>query len=321
MNANQTCLALLLALTAINPAAFAASVPSISSEKVALIKANPADHNNSCDYNHGGLAASGSPDETGAMSAQAGEPRMFSTLLPDHVVYWRAGSFTPATSWGEMTAQASNTQPAGLVLDLRSNSTPADFQGALRIASFLIQGQTGLAFYEVTYAPEAAQPRLQSAPTVIVLTDRQTRGAAESLAAALQARGALVMGQATAGKSPVVPDVTTPGQASDEAQALALIDRRQVDAVISEDANRHRMCEAALVRGQDPEQDSFIAAHEAAAPAPQSPVAHDLALVEALDSLKAIRVVQGEESSPSIRVADTSSAAGQSVIASAEMGR
>jgi hypothetical protein len=247
---------------------------------------------------------------------------MFSALLPDHVVYWRAGSFTPATSWGEMTAQASGAQPAGLVLDLRSNSTPADFQGALRIASFLMQGQTGLVYHDVTFTPAAvAQPALQSAPTVIVLTDRQTSGAAESLAAALQTRGALVMGQATSGKAPVVPDVTTPVQAGDEAQALALIDRQQVSAVICEDVNRHRMCEAALIRGQDPEQDSFIAAHEAATPAAQAPVARDLALVEALDSLKAIRVVQGEESSPSIRVADTPSSAGQSVIASAEMGR
>ena len=175
----------------------------------------------------------------------------------------------------------------------------------------------------------------------------------EILAAGLQARGALVMGEATTGKAaifhevplssgnvlryatahvylangtdlwdrPVVPDVTTTSDSQEEAGALALIDRQQVNAVISEVSPRHRMSEAALVRGQDPEQDAFIASHEQAAPAPQAPVTRDIALVEALDSFKAIRVLQGEESSPQPRVADTLSTAGQTVIASTGLGR
>jgi hypothetical protein len=313
MKQTQSCLALLLALSAAHLQAAPAPLKATKPEVIALVQANYAEYDK----------AAGKTDSLNVVTASAVEERMFSTLLPNHVVYWRAGSFTPATSWDEVTAQAGNAQPTGLVLDLRSNTTPDDFEGALRVASFLSQGQTGPLFHNAAYVTttEETQPRLQSAPTVIVLTDRNTRGAAEVLAATLQARGALVMGQATSGKTPLVPDVTTPVPNKEEATALALIDRQQVSAVITEDANRHRMCEAALVRGQDPEQDTFIAAHEAAAPAPQAPVTRDLALVEALDSLKAIRVVQGEESSLQTRVADTSSVAGQSVIASNGLGR
>jgi hypothetical protein len=81
------------------------------------------------------------------------------------------------------------------------------------------------------------------------------------------------------------------------------------------------MSEAALVKGQDPEQDAFIASHEQAAPVALTPATRDMALVEALDSFKAIRVVEGQASSPQTRVADTSSAAGQTVIASSGLGR
>jgi hypothetical protein len=358
MKYNTTCLVLLLSLSALKLQAASYPVVDLSANKpevVALLRANYVDYSKAADqrnnlqsmiaHSRGGLSVASIP---------ATDERMFSTLLPNNVIYWRAGSFTPATSWDEMTAQACGAQPTGLVLDLRSNTTPDDFAGAMRIASFLSQGQTGLVFHEAGYtAVAASQPSLQSAPTVIVLTDKQTRGAAEILAAALQARGALVMGQATSGNAaifheiplnsghvlryasshvylssgvdlwnhPVMPDVTTPVRSRDEAQALALIDRQQVGAVITEDANRHRMCEAALVRGQDPEQDTFIAAHEAAAPAPQAPVTRDLALVEALDSLKAIRVVQGEESSPLARVAASSATSAPSMIALSTVGR
>jgi hypothetical protein len=315
MNTTQTCLALLLAFSAAHlSAAPASDLKSSKPEMIALIPARQVENDQVADKT----------ENQGVATVAAADERMFDAVLSEGVVYWRAGSFTPATSWDDITAQASNAKPTGLVLDLRSNTTPDDFDGARRVASFLSQDKTGQVFHDAAYLTmtETIEPRLQSAPTLIVLIDRNTRGAAEVLATALQTRGALVMGQATSGKSPLVPDVTTPVSSKEEATALAIIDdRQQVAPVIAEDANRHRMCEAALVRGQDPEQDTFIAAHEAAAPAPQAPVTRDLALVEALDSLKAIRVVQGEESSPQTRVADSSSVAGQSVIASTGLSR
>jgi hypothetical protein len=242
---------------------------------------------------------------------------LYREVLPGNIVYWRAGSFTPTTSWDDLASAASQAMaPArGLILDLRSNTSPEDFGGALRVAGYLAKGQNGSPFQQAAYHSTA-----DSIP-LIVLTNRETRGAAETLAGALQSRGALVMGEATEGAHAVTPDVTTTANDGDEAVSLALIDRHQVESVITESAARHRMSEAALVKGQDPEQDAFIASHEQAAPVALTPATRDMALVEALDSFKAIRVVEGQASSPQTRVADTSSAAGQTVIASSGLGR
>jgi hypothetical protein len=90
--------------------------------------------------------------------------------------------------------------------------------------------------------------------------------------------------------------------------------------VIHEYAPRQRMSEAALVAGQDPEQDAFIASHEEAT-RPVAPATRDVALLEAMDSLKAIRVLQGGSASPQARVADSISSAGPTVIASSTTGR
>jgi hypothetical protein len=327
-------------------------------ELLALVRANYVDYSK-INYKGNDLSQVIAQSRGGVSvaPATATSSRMFGTMLPGNVIYWRAGSFTPATSWNDLTAQANKaaTNASGMILDLRSNTTPDDFGGALRIAGFLSQGQTGLSFQQAAFRVLAASTTgsLQGKPMLIVLTNHQTQGAAEILAAALQARGALVMGEETKGKAaifqevplssgsvlryatahvylsngvdlwdhPVVPDVTTTTDSQEEDSALALIDRQQVNNVISEDAPRHRMSEAALVRGQDPEQDAFIASHESAAPALQAPVTRDIALVEALDSFKAIRVLQGQESSPQPRIADSLSSNGQTVIASTGLGR
>jgi hypothetical protein len=241
-------------------------------------------------------------------------------MLPGGIIYWRAGSFTPSTTWNDLATQTSQAASGatGLVLDLRSNTSPNDFDGALRVGSFLGHDQAGTIFQQAAYHPQAGS--MPVVPMLIVLTNRETRGAAELLAATLQSHGALVMGEATAGRHPVTPDVTTTANAKDEAVSLALIDRQQVAVVITETAVRHRMSEAALVTGQDPEQDAFIASHEQAAPA-ATPATRDIALVEALDSFKAIRVVEGQESSPQTRIADSSSTGDKTVIASTGLGR
>jgi hypothetical protein len=351
-----TCLALLVGLSAASlraaPKYPMLDLDSSQPELIALLRATSVDYakveragdvREMIARSHGSLSVA---------SRDAAPAHLFSTVLPGNIVYWRAGSFIPATTWAALTTQTNlaAVNATGMILDLRSNTTPDDFGGALRIAGFLSKGQTGLAFKQASY-DASTSGALQGAPMLVVLTNRETRGAAEILAAALQSRGALVMGEATEGKAaifreiplrsggvlryatahvylsngvdlwdrPVVPDVTTTSSSQSEASALALIDHQQVAAVISQPAARQRMSEAALVRGQDPEQDAFIASHEQAAPA--APAAHDMALVEALDSFKAIRVLQGEESSPPPRIADMSSTAGQSVIASSGLGR
>jgi hypothetical protein len=326
-------------------------------ELLALVRANYVDYSKiGYKGNDLGQVIAQSKGGVSVAPAPAYSSKMFGTMLPGNVIYWRAGSFTPATSWADLTAKTNDAagKASGMILDLRSNTTPDDFGGALRIAAFLSGGQTGLTFQQASFQVPAvsATGTLRGQPMLIVLTNRQTQGAAEILAAGLQARGALVMGEETTGKAaifqevplgsgsvlrfatahvylsngtdlwdrPVVPDVTTTADSQEEAGALALIDRQQVSNVITEVAPRHRMSEAALVTGQDPEQDAFISSHEQAA-APETPVTRDIALVEALDSFKAIRVLQGQESSPQPRVADTLSSNGRSVIASTGLGR
>jgi hypothetical protein len=359
MNKSTTnCLVLILGLALGLKATAAYPTVDLSAkpEVLALLRANYVDYSKFKGDDLGQMIAQ-SGGGVSVAPATASSSHMFGTMLPGNVIYWRAGSFTPKTTWNDLTAQInkSSASAAGLILDLRSNTTPDDFGGALRIAGFLSNGQTGLTFRQASFQVPAASDTgsLQGRPMLIVLTNRQTQGAAEILAAALQSQGALVMGEETKGRAaifqevplnsgnvlryatahvylsngvdlwdrPVVPDVTTTTNAQEEAGALALIDRQQVADVITETAQRHRMSEAALVRGQDPEQDAFITSHEQAAPAPQAPVTRDLALVEALDSFKAIRVLQGQASSPQPRVADTLSSSGSTVIASSGMGR
>jgi hypothetical protein len=76
---------------------------------------------------------------------------------------------------------------------------------------------------------------------------------------------------------------------------LALIEKNQLPDVIQESAQRHRMSEAELVQGNDPEWDSYLATLETKANAHvllSLPPIHDVVLIEAIDSLKAIQVTQ-----------------------------
>jgi hypothetical protein len=344
MKTNKTCLVLSLLVagvrTVLGDSTSAVEKASDKPELIALLRTNYVDfakiHRSSDDLQDLIAASKGGLSVTTATQPMTG---MFSTVLPGNVVYWRAESFTPGTSWQDLAAQTNRPgNSLGLVLDLRSNTTPDDFSGAMEVANFMLDGQSGLVVHgaKVAAGTPAMTATLQGHPAIIVLTNRETRGAAEALAACLQSRGALVMGEATEGKAavfnevplstggvlryatahvyladgtdlwnrPVVPDVTTNMSDKDEANALALIDRKQVTDVIGEAASRHRMSEATLVRGQDPEQDAFLASHEAGAAAASAlPKTHDVALVEAMDSLKAIRVLQGQDLSNSPTVA------------------
>ncbi len=157
---------------------------------------------------------------------------------------------------------------------------------------------------------------------IVVLTNNQTIGSAEALAAFLQADGALVVGRQTGGKAavfdeqklssgqvlrfdaanitkadgtplfghPVVPDISVTVNDHDEKAALILIKDNQILDVIQESSARHRMSEASLVKGQDPEWDEYLASLEQKPVLLSLPVIHDVALVSALDSLKAIRL-------------------------------
>jgi hypothetical protein len=173
------------------------------------------------------------------------------------------------------------------------------------------------------YAPNQVVPPFHG--PIIVLINRQTTGAGEVLAAYLkQYCGALIIGQTTQGREaafgwkqlpsgkvirfavahallpdgtdlwnhPVVPDLNLPVNEQSEKGALILITHHEILDVIGESPDRHLMSEAALIKGEDPEWDSYLASLEKKPVLLTLPIIHDETLISALDSLKAIQVSQ-----------------------------
>jgi hypothetical protein len=258
---------------------------------------------------------------------------ILTALLPGPIIYCRLASLQPTTGWADFAGQLQkwSVQGAqGVVLDLRSNGSVNDFDGAAQMASLFLPAGTRL--FTVTDAQGKARdymstdvlggsrPALMDEP-VVVLINAETVGAGEALAATLKANGAVLIGGSTMGRGALFQDETpTPGQAlrfvtgrvtladgtplwnhpvdpdigvevdaKREAAALDLIAQNKVSEVIAEAAARHRMSEAALVRGEDPEIDAYLTSPEGPGKAVKTaPVTQDSVLVDALDSLKAI---------------------------------
>jgi hypothetical protein len=110
---------------------------------------------------------------------------------------------------------------------------------------------------------------------------------------------------------PVTPDITPAIDDHSEKVALTLIKDDHILDVIEETPERHRMSEASLVQGQDPEWDDYLATLEDKPVLLSLPVIHDSALISALDSLKAIRLSQ--RPSPTEAPTDASSPISTSV--------
>ncbi|HEV3272325.1 MAG TPA: S41 family peptidase [Candidatus Methylacidiphilales bacterium] len=249
--------------------------------------------------------------------------------LADNIFYWRLASFTPEKSWSDVATHLMQFAPSttGVVLDLRSNVAPDDFAGAEQILGFFTSGDPTLGMHLIPL-----ESHFSFHCPIVVLTNNQTTGAAEALAACLQADGALVVGRATAGKMgrfeeqkltsgqvlryfvspvgseedpkavfkipqhplpwnhPVIPDIVVTVDDQSEKAALALIKDNQILDVIGESPERHRLSEASLVQGQDPEWDDYLDSLERKPVLLSLPVVHDAVLISALDSLKAIRL-------------------------------
>jgi hypothetical protein len=130
-------------------------------------------------------------------------------LLPGNIGYWRPRAFETADidrlvrEW----AVWKNSQPTGLILDLRHFTDPNNFTGAAPLVSlFTTPGRTlftlqGLNQAQQVFKSERQPLDLPASLPVIVLINRQTRGAAEAAAAALRSEArALLVGQPTAGE-------------------------------------------------------------------------------------------------------------------------
>jgi len=259
---------------------------------------------------------------------------IITTTLPDGILYWRLASFglPPGKGWPDMVAQPHQADVRGIILDLRSNMTPDDYEGAIHIRNLF--GPNYPIEEPTATTPKDQNPITQRFPFPrIVLTNHQTTGAAEALAEFLQADGALVVGRATAGRvgayqecklssgqilryavasttgcdpaaefefrsetptwnRPVVPDIALTEDEHTEKAALMLIRDDHILDVIQESAERHRMSEASLVQGQDPEWDQYLASLEKGPVLLSLPTIHDNVLISALDSLKAIQFSQ-----------------------------
>ena len=261
------------------------------------------------------------------------DPPILITLLPDGIIYCRIAAYRPVTGWSDFSVQldkwiADGAQ--GIVLDLRNNATPNDYEGAAQVASFFTP--LGTTLFRVEDARHQSQsyvsesPIPGSAPVLIteptaVLVDHETNGSAEALAASLKSGGAVIVGESTGGRGavfasdrlssgqylqyltgrvfladgtalwnhPVAPDIGLPLDPRKEEAVLGLIAQNRVLDVIREASESHRLSEAALVRGEDPEIDTYLVPVNKAASAP---VPQDVALMDALDSLKAIRLSQ-----------------------------
>lgn len=288
---------------------------------------------------HGGIRLLGHDQPAAGGAARKGA--MFAALLRDNAIFWRLGGFTPEAGWPALSRQLADWAgkgAEGIVLDLRGNVSPNDYEGAARVAGFFLA--RGTVLFQAREADGA--PRVYPSPSagvlprlpLLVLVNRETAGAPEALAAVLHGAGALVIGQPTAGtaaiygedqlssgeviqyaadpillpdgaplwRHPIEPDLAVAAGGTQETEALQAIDRHDVDAVIREAAPRHRLSEAALMEGDNPEWDAFLAAHEAAGPkaAETKPPAQDAALMAALDSLKAIAAVQPRPAAPPV---------------------
>ncbi len=254
--------------------------------------------------------------------------------LPDDIAYCRLGSFTPKKDWAGLAAELNTLSSAqhvpGVVIDLRGNASD-DYTGAAQVLGFLAPNDASLIKYVVvpksdgkTTAPNAVVPHLNG--PMVVLTNGQTAGAAETLAACLKNDGALVVGRATAGTGfeedklangeivrfatalhaqpgdnlirPVTPDIAMTVDDHNEKAALMLIREDRVLDVIQEQADRKRMSEASLVNGQDPEWDAYLATLENAPVLLSLPRIHDPVLVAGLDSVRAIRLAGGVVTAP-----------------------
>jgi hypothetical protein len=272
--------------------------------------------------------------------AAAPVPSILTANLPGGIIYCRCSSFQPATDWAAFAAQLDQwvgQGAQGIVIDLRDNGTPDDFEGAAQLASFFTPAGTPLftirdaqqkvRSFASAAPPSGFDPGLSAEP-MAVLIDAGTSGAAEALATCLKTDGALVVGGQTMGPGalmadhrlssgdvlhylagqvvmadgtalwnhPLNPDIGIPVDPKKEKAALALIDQNQVLDVIRESDPRHRMSEAALVRGEDPEIDAYIISSDKKAAA--APTVQDVVLVNALDSLKAIRLSERPEVIP-----------------------
>jgi hypothetical protein len=215
-----------------------------------------------------------------------------------------------------------------VIVDLRASSATSDLSLAADFAKRFCPKDKPIF---TVRKPAGRQDRVFSSdrePTfrglVMVLTDSDTSGAAEAIAAALRFYNkALIIGQPTAGRAAEYSDLPLPGSkilrlavaemispegrslfpegvAPDLPVEMSLAEKRQIFQSSGEkgmgpfiyDAGRPHMSEAALLAGTNPELEAAEAAQQRRGRAPEKPPPHDPVLQRALDVVTSLEVYQ-----------------------------
>jgi Peptidase family S41 len=264
-------------------------------------------------------------------SAPAEGPTVFySEIIGGHVGYVRIGSLNAANlqaldkTLSNFTAKNVNA----VIVDLRASSVTTDLPLAAEFAKrFCPKGKTLFTLRK----PTGRQDRVFGSDRdpafrglVMVLTDADTVGVAEAIAAALRFYNkALVIGQTTAGRAAEYSDLSLPSgkilrvavaeMISPDGRPLfpekikpdlpvemSIADKRQIFQLSGEkgmepfvyEAGRPHMNEAALLAGTNPEVEAAEAAQQRRGRAPEKPPAHDPVLQRALDVVTSLEVYQ-----------------------------
>jgi hypothetical protein len=264
-------------------------------------------------------------------NATAEAPSVFySEIIGGHVGYVRFGSFNAANlqaldkSLSNFVAKNVNA----VIVDLRASQATTDLPLAAEFAKrFCPKGKTLFTLRK----PTGRQDRVFSSDRdpafrglVMVLTDGDTIGAAEAIAAALRFYNrALVIGQTTAGRAAEYSDLSLPsgkilrvavgemvspdgrplfpdGTKPDLPVEMSLADKQQIFQLSGEkgmgpfvyEPGRPHMNEAALLAGTNPEVEAAEAAQQRRGRAPEKPPAHDPVLQRALDVVTSLEVYQ-----------------------------
>jgi hypothetical protein len=254
----------------------------------------------------------------------------YSEIIGGHIGYVRIGSLSAANlqALDKSLSNFGARNVNALIVDLRASPATTELPLAAEFAKrFCPKGKTLFTLRK----PSGRQDRVFSSDRdpafrglVMVLTDGDTIGAAEAIAAALRFYNkALVIGQTTAGRAAEYSDLPLPSgkilrvavaeMVSSEGRPLfpegikpdlpvemSMADKRQIFQLSGEkgmgpfvyEAGRPHMNEAALLAGTNPEVEAAEAAQQRRGRVPEKPPAHDPVLQRALDVVTSLEVYQ-----------------------------
>ena len=264
-------------------------------------------------------------------NAPAETPTVFySEIIGGHIGYVRLGSLNAANlqALDKSVANFAAKNVNALIVDLRASPATTDLPLAAEFAKRLCpKGKTLFTLRK----PVGHQDRVFSSDRdpafrglVMVLTDGDTVGAAEAIAAALRFYNkALLIGQVTSGRAAEYSDLSLPsgkilrvavaeivspdgrplfpeGIKPDLPVEISMADKRQIFQLSGEkgmgpfvyEGARPHMNEAALLAGTNPEVEAAEAAQQRRGRAPEKPPAHDPVLQRALDVVTSLEVYQ-----------------------------